>query len=264
MTVDRAFAGLGTGALIVAFLTACGPTAEDVSAPAADPEILYSNVWSADRGIDLFSRGAELVRATTEAGEYTSFVGIKNSYPGYDHAVGGPARHQNPDKSEVATWLEPIDSHQSPRSNFRHITAFSATDTTVSAVVCGYSVNPTAAENITLNPLSDAQQIELANTGSSPGLPGIADNDPVHQDPSAHRPPDWNVFGAWRVTKIRNIQLAPGETIPQGCTDWWHQQFPTFTKVSDYNILTPPPGFQAPTQPVASQYPEWIGPARPE
>lgn len=252
-----------SGALLAAAATAaCSPDEAD-PVPRTDPEIIYSNVWSADSNIDLFSRGAELVRASAEGGDYTYFVGVDKSYPGYSSAVGGPADDRNPDKSEFLTWRDPLNSKAIPKTEFQHITAYAASTSAVTATVCSYSLFPDPGDNASLKPLSTATQIELVNTGTDPGLPGIKDADPAHNDSRAHRPPTWNVFGTWRIQKIRFIRAAPDDPIPQGCTDWWHKQFPTFIEQPG-NILSQPPGFQAPTQPVAIQYPEWIGPAKPE
>jgi len=250
------------GVFAIAASTACESRRESAPRVEADPEILYSNVWSADSGLDLFSRGAELVRATFEAGEYTYFVGLDKSYPGFREAVGGPARHDDPDKSDLMTWAVPANSKQRPATVFEHITDFTATQTNVSATVCRYMLYPGDEFNATLNPLDEASRIELSNSAESAGLPGSADSRYDSQDPHAHRPPTWNAFGTWKIDKIRWTKTVAGESIPNGCVDWWQQRFPTFTEKTEQNVLSGPEGFVAPTQPVAIQYPEWIGPGR--
>ena len=264
----RSFARWAT--LLTLFLTAaCETSLEADPAPSTatqDPPILYSNVWSADAGIDLFGRGAELVRGIREAAEYSYFVGLNNSYPGYSDAVGGPAGRNNPNIDEVMARSDPRSSRQERSTVFRHITAYTAADRTIKATVCEYRVFPEpgrtdAPPNSDGFSLSDAIEVDLENNSNSPGLPGIADSSFDARDSRAHRPPTWNIFGTWTVNKLR---VVPAQSIPQGCMDWWHQQFPTFTQRSDAHILSAPPGFQVPVQPVAIQYPEWIGLATPQ
>ncbi len=256
--------------LLTLILTAaCETSLEADPAPSTavqDPQILYSNVWSADAGVDLFSRGAELVRGIREAAEYSYFVGLNNSYPGYAEAVGGPAGRNNPKIDEVMARLEPRNSRQEPSTVFRHITAYSAADRTIKATVCEYKLFPElgrtdAPPNSDGFSLSDAIEVDLENNSNSPGLPGIADGSIDARDSRANRPPTWNIFGTWTVNTLR---VVPAPSIPQGCMDWWHEQFPTFTQQADAHILSAPPGFQVPVQPVAIQYPEWIGPATPQ
>lgn len=247
------------GILLVSVLAAgCGPAAPTDGMPpppAPAPEILYSNVWSADPGVDLLSRGSELIRASVEAAELTFFVGIDHSYPGYKKAVRGPRNWNDPDFDEHGTWLEPVGSSQRPGTYFRHITDYSVTDSTIKATVCEYRLYPEPAG--TLDPLSAAWQVELENAGTTPGQQGVADGVADGHDPRATLPPDWNVFGTWKVEKLRSIAPA---YVPQGCMGWWHEQFPTFAHISKHNILNAPPGFVEPTMPVAVQYPEWIAP----
>ncbi|MDV7243075.1 MULTISPECIES: hypothetical protein [Rhodococcus] len=244
-------------------MSACGTNAEEQAVPppttSQPPEILYTNVWSADPGIDLLSRNAELVRATYEAGELTSFVGLEKSYSGFADAVGGPARRGNPDKDDFSTWLEPEDTRQVAGTNFTHLTDWATTDSQVGATVCTYALFTEPAPNMTLNPLSVAFRIELERTDEEPGQAGIPDTDPAQEDPRAHRVPTWNVFDGWKITKLLYLRLLTDDVIPQGCTDWWRQQFPAFTE-NPSGTLAAPPGFEPPTMPVAVQYPEWIGP----
>ncbi|TQC45252.1 hypothetical protein EEB14_32875 [Rhodococcus sp. WS4] len=208
----------------------------------------------------MFTRDAELVRAAYEAGELTSYVGLSNAYLGYESAVGGPARHGDPDKEEFLTWREPEDTRQVAGTNFVHITELATTDSRVAATVCSYELFSEPHANITLNPLSAAFQVELEHTADDPGQPGVPDADAAEQDPRAHRVPTWNVFEGWKIAKLHYLRRLNGDVIPQGCTDWWQQQFPAFAPNASGNLV-PPAGFDPPTMPVAVQYPEWIGPA---
>ncbi|KAF0961335.1 hypothetical protein MLGJGCBP_05614 [Rhodococcus sp. T7] len=226
-------------------------------------KVQYSNVWSADQGVDLLGRGAELVRASYEAGDYTAFVGLENSYPGFGRAVGGEAHHGDPDIEYFMTALEAENDTQAPGTSFAHITAYETTENSVAATVCNYYVFPQNGANISLNPLNMAFRVELERTADDPGQPGVPDTDPAVQDPRAHRVPTWNVFEGWKITRLHYLRRLDGDVIPQGCTDWWQQQFPTFAANASGNLV-PPPGFEPPTMPVAVQYPEWIGLANAE
>jgi hypothetical protein len=265
MTVDRRnFQWPVVVAATTILVTGCTPNvggeADSVEQP---PTILYTNVWSADTGVDLAQRGPELVRSAYEAADYTRFVGQAHSFPGYPEAVGGPTRHGNPDKEEFFTWLEPDEDEQIPLTNFLHITAYDETDPGIGATVCSYNLHADPGPNFSVEGLNAAFRVEMERTADDPGQPGVPDTDPAQQDPRAHRVPTWNVFEGWKITKLHYLRRLDGDVIPEGCTDWWQQQFPTFAANASGNLV-PPPGFEPPTMPVAVQYPEWIGPANAE
>ncbi|MFC0454724.1 hypothetical protein ACFSUH_27655 [Rhodococcus jostii] len=263
MTGNSGWRIMCAAAATLILASGCGTSSRIEPSPAPTPqdrEVLYSNVWSADQGIDLFGRGAELVRASYEAGDYTAFVGLENSYPGFGRAVGGEANHGDPAIEYFMTSLEAEQSAQAPGTSFAHITAYESTETSVSATVCNYQLFPQNGTNISLNPLNMAFRVELERTDDDPGRPGVPDADAAEQDPRAHRVPTWNVFEGWKVTKLHYLRRLNGDVIPQGCTDWWQQQFPAFAPNASGNLV-PPAGFEPPTMPVAVQYPEWIGPA---
>ncbi|KZM71926.1 hypothetical protein [Nocardia terpenica] len=224
-------------------------------------------MWSADPGVDLFSRGAELVRATMEAGGYAAYVGADHSYPGYARGVAALTdeieRSKTPDlgvKKLVSPQPTDPDLKLQPLTTYLHMTAFDATDTKVSAIVCGYTVWPEQLPYEDDRYVGGGTRIELENTVADPGAAGIANRDPNYQDPRAHRSPRWDVFGTWRVTTIKG-PVGAGQYAPE-CLPWYQQQFPTFTKVPDLSELQAPPGYQAPHHPVAPQFPEWIGPTK--
>ncbi|RJO76538.1 hypothetical protein D5S18_09580 [Nocardia panacis] len=222
--------------------------------------IAYTEVWSADTGIDLFSRGAELVRATSEAGYLTQFAGVDKSYPGYNRAVGAPVSWHDEDKSEKLAWSNPVDPViPKPGTFYNHITDYAASDTQITASVCSYGISAVASTRpASTQVLNDAVQIHLSNYAPTPGVAGIPDIDPTKRDPRGHRVPTWNVFGTWTVARIK---FHTRDSIPAGCTDWWQQQFPDFIRSPNYNFLTAPPGYQPPVHPIVEQYPEWIGPS---
>lgn len=124
----------------VATMTACG--SEETSAAEPDAprvsEILYTTVWSADPGIDLFGRGAELIRATEEAASYTYLAGPSATYPGYLGAVRNSDIGLSPDDPDFRTdggWSRAV-----VYTRFQHIVDFSADSHTVSAIVCDYGI----------------------------------------------------------------------------------------------------------------------------
>ncbi|WP_159918750.1 hypothetical protein [Rhodococcus sp. WAY2] len=266
MTVNRGALTVCGAVATLIFASGCGTEARNEPAPALgaqDRGVLYSHVWSADPGIDLLGRGAELIRATYEAGNYATFVGLEDSYPGFGRAVGGEAHHTDPDIEYFMTSRTVESDTQAEGTSFGHITAYQATETSVAATVCHYYLFPESGTNISLNPLKMAFRIQLERAGADAGQAGIPDTDPARKDPRAHRVPTWNVFGDWKITRLHYLRQLNGDVIPQGCTDWWRQQFPNFSPNAGGNLV-PPPGFEPPTMPVAVQYPEWIGPATPE
>ncbi|WP_227979303.1 hypothetical protein [Nocardia spumae] len=248
-------------ALMLILAVGCSSTKQSSHAEHTQPEpaIPYTHVWSADRGVDLFSRGAELVRGTYEAGRYTRYVGVDRSYPGYNRAVGAPVSWHNEDKSERLVWSEINDPANPGRWTFyNYITNFSASETQISADVCSYVIPSAAGKPDSPWVLDDSTQIQLTNTGKTPGPPGIPDgNQPGHAT-SGHWSPTWNIFGSWQVTRIKNYVNYAN---PDACMDWWIQQFPTFTRPPHGKFVTSPPDYQPPIHPVAVQYPEWIGPS---
>lgn len=252
-------------AVVLVLLVAAGcssaTTPSDTKNPPQEPAIPYTHVWSADPGIDLFSRGTELVRATYEAGTYTRYVGVDRSYPGYSQAVGAPVSWHNEDKMEPMVWSEVNNPVKPGRwTIYDHITNYSASNTRITADVCRYSV-PSAEGKYDDSPwvLNDSTRIELSNTGISrgSGAPGIPDDNQEAHAANGHRSPSWNVFGTWQVTRIKRYDV---DVNPDACVAWWLQQFPTFSRSPYGNFVTSPPGFQLPVHPVAVQYPEWIGP----
>ena len=265
MTVERRSSRWSVTVAAAAILASgCAPSVGgEPGAAEQEPTILYTNVWSANPGINLMQRGPELVRAAYEAADYTRFVGQAHSFPGYPAAVGGPARQGNPDKEEFFTWLEPGEDEQIPLTNFAHITSYEESGPDIGATVCSYNLHADPGTNLSVEGLNIAFRVELERTADDPGQPGVPDTDPAQQDPRAHRVPTWNVFEGWKITKLHYLRRLNGDVIPQGCTDWWQQQFPAFAPNASGNLV-PPAGFEPPTMPVAVQYPEWIGPANSE
>lgn len=241
--------------MVCAALAGCAPSQPRQAAPAAIVPP-YSHVWSADSGVDLFSRGAELVRATVEAHYEAQTYDPRHTelaYPGYREALiasvveGGVS--EGPD-----VWAG---------TQYWHITDFHATDKSVSAWVCGYyipAVPGHPADPLDRNEfLGDIKRVELVNTGWGPGLPGIRDNTPGRHDPRAHVPPTWNVFGTWRITVLTD-HLDAGDRYPASCVPFMRARLPVADVDSD-GFPEQPRGFRPPVRPVEVQYPEWIGPA---
>ncbi|MDO1477040.1 hypothetical protein KI427_09005 [Rhodococcus ruber] len=240
-------------------VTGCGtdsPT-DPRPVPVPEPPVAYTHVWSADPDIDLSSRGAELVRAAVEAGLRTFNYGTKFTFPGYLDAVGAPYDFDHGEVWDHLVRPGPVDPPQWRATYFMHLTALSATATEVTGAVCEYGVGTEPGEEYSVYPLRMVRAVTLRNTAETPGAAGIPDTDAEGHDPRAAIAPDWDVFGTWKIVQLRTG--GPNWVIPDTCTAWWHERFPTF-ELHD-GLLSPPPGFEPPTMPVAQQYPEWIGPA---
>ncbi|WP_432793887.1 hypothetical protein [Rhodococcus ruber] len=255
---ETRLSALGCVALL-AFTAGCGDrTPEDPRpVPVPEPPVAYTHVWSADPDIDLSSRGAELVRAAVEAGLRTFNYGTKFTFPGYFDAIGAPYDFDHAEVWDHLVRPGPVDPPQWRATYFMHLTALSATATEVTGAVCEYGVGTEPGEEYSVYPLRMVRAVTLRNTADTPGAAGIPDTDAEGHDPRAAIAPDWNVFGTWKIVQLRTG--GPNWDIPDTCTAWWHERFPTF-ELHD-GLLSPPPGFQPPTMPVAQQYPEWIGPA---
>ena len=244
--------------MCVAGSSACGGGGSEAPAEVGPVrEFPYTTVWSASPGVDLFGRGAELIRAAEEAAVYTFVVGPEAEFPGYFDAVRDsdiglfPADHDF--RTENGKYL------QDRYTWFRNIVDYSADAGRVSATVCTYRVYEDPAKYRSDIVLHVAVRIALVNTSDVPGRAGIVDTDAAARDPRAQHPPSWNVFGTWNI--VDYTSFLTNET-PQGCIDWWKQEFPMFTADRlGSRALISPPGFVMPTMPVAVQYPEWIGPA---
>ncbi|MVU82286.1 hypothetical protein GPX89_34250 [Nocardia sp. ET3-3] len=237
-------------------LTACShqPARQE---PVPPPTIPYTRVWSADPGIDLFSRGAELIRATFESGQLYAQVGHP-SFPGYENALNVPKAD-----AQLGDWWNSGTIPPKAVTDYAHIVDFTADDHAVEAVVCDYAISPDTAVEYP-DQLNSATRIRLENTGTDPGRASIANTNPEHYDPRAQMPPTWNVFGPWKITRTGTLSLA-WQPIPEGCLAWWKQAFPGFAPVGDGDGsrtgLYPPAKYIPPHHPVLPQFPEWIGPS---
>ena len=257
---------IGVSAMcLAAAVSACGASNSDPS--PSKPELFTNftpHVWSAESGVDLFGRGAELVRVASEAGFYWPAIEeIDNYFPGFTTALG--TGHE---PFAVARWnhrseyLEPLTE-----TVFLHIADYSETDSAISASVCSYMLHSEPGAD-DANPPTSVYRIVLENEGGPVGVPGIVERDPEHGSPE-HRSPSWNVFGSWKIRTGRyifggteNSPREDGYFVPQECRDWWLQQFPGLTQPDpDSPYQQQPPGFVAPVMPVGVQYPGWIGPS---
>ena len=246
-------------ATILLGATACTNDTEPPAEPNP-PELVHSHAWSTEPGTDLFSREAELVRASIEGAEMTLLFGIDNSFPGYSEAVGGPRETTDDHFDRGAAWNSPIDVRQRPVTLYRHLVDLEVDHDRITANVCSYQLFA-EGDNTLFNPLSRATRVELLLApGGNYGAAGTPDSDPATSDPDAQNPPGWNVFGDWRIQTLRLIPVSPDHTIPESCLPWWSSRFPEFEHRTELNILNAPDGWTPPTQPVALQYPEWIGP----
>lgn len=267
--MDKRVRSLAVLSLCVALgVSACGTS--DPEGRGATTEVVPAfdnfvpNVWSADAGVDLFSRGSELLRAAFEPRRYWPVISeVDDFFPGYTSAlVEQPRPGQSTRFAERAEYLAPLGE-----TVFAHITDYSATDTEVSGTVCSYMINTTEGRNWSVEFPDHAYRIVLKNRGESPGLPGVVDSDPERGEPG-DRTPSWDVFGSWKIQPYvylsgsSNPPANGGNGIPPGCQDWWLQQFPELIyETPTAQLRRQPKGFVAPVMPLGVQYPGWIGPA---
>jgi len=250
-----------------------GVTSSSATSSAATPIVEqlhppFSFVWSADAGIDIFSRPAELIRATQEALELTHIYGPDKTFPGYLKAIGGPKdpgddpnyRFETTSQSTGGGWAE---AYNSPMTNYFHITevTISSEGRSIGAYVCRVSF--ASPDNVAFGPpqpirgsVGAVTRFELSKIGPDRSQSGV-DESPDVTDPAAEMPPTWDVFEGWRIDKID--QLLPGREFPPGCGDWFQQKLPFLIRVG--NKVRAPAGNDSlylPRQPVQPQFPEWV------
>ena len=247
------------------FLGGCASAEPTRSAPlssaasvATDADVAWSNVWSAGPGVDLFSRGAELVRASLEAGYLAQARGINRTFPGYREAIGPQPRYDDPQARAknygyVPVGFEPRDIGLTVLNY--HLVDLVQTADRVSGTVCSYGLAPRPTDRSKF--LYDAYLVALTKNGESPpGLPGVVDtrnNFPQREG----KVPTWDVFAPWTIERL---QIGEASDVPSTCTAWWQSVFPDAVKRPNSNQMTrSAPGPVAP--PDARQYPRWIGPA---
>lgn len=100
-----------------------------------DFEPIYTSSWSAEPGIDLLSREAELIRATFESSWQTEMYSITNSFPGYREAIGYP----HPSIQNIVRGADAgnTDWDQVSKHTIRyHITELIETPTDITASIC--------------------------------------------------------------------------------------------------------------------------------
>lgn len=229
----------------------------------SDRELSYSNVWSADPGIDLFSRDSELVRATHESAWIVSHAGLGYAYPGYQAALVYP-RSKDMEyeftaaktNDQASHWL-----HDTRETHYSHIVGYVADDKTVAATICRYVVPETGVDKANRQRFaSDLSVVDLRleNTKNQAGTPGRANRSAGYHDSAAHRPPQWNVFGTWKITKLTMQQ----DVDPPACRQWFDQEIPGIVDDPDSKTVRVSDSVQFAPRPVATQYPEWIAPAK--
>lgn len=252
---------------LAALLTAgCSTTTdthiEQTPTTPPDPELPYTNHWSAEPGIDIFDRGPELVRASLEAGQYAAFFSVHRSFPGYRDAIGYPDKYSLQTVTDIVVSGRPGSGRISPLTYHYHIADITETSDTITAEVCAERVTVETRTSERGERHGFSWMVSLTNTDDTPGLPGIADTDPDRSDPRARRVPDWNVFGTWNITQLRTGgRDASTATAHPACTDWWLGRHPGSDVRNNYTFA---PAGEIPGQPRLPQYPEWIGPSHPE
>ncbi|WP_152538184.1 hypothetical protein [Williamsia sp. D3] len=248
------------------FLASCSLGSQEGSPPSSpipvqEEDAFWASVWSADAGIDLFSRAGELVRGTVEAGYMAQAFGVKRSFPGYLDALGGePLPAQNdPRRQAIAAAYAPPDlgpGAPNLKSLFYHVVELTNDNSRVSAKICEYGLLPTPS--MPLRYLGMGEAVTLVKHDGPVGRPGIPDTG-KNSEGIVGKIPGWNIFGSWRITESRGLR---GETLPAQCTAWWKSVFPEAIQDPGRNSVQLP-GL-APAAAGEVQYPKWIGPSNSE
>ncbi|MEE2056069.1 hypothetical protein [Rhodococcus artemisiae] len=245
------------------FLGGCTQPSSSIHSPATpELQIAYTNSWSAEPSIDLFSRGSELVRASLEAGWQTSNYTFEDSFPGYREAIGYPGK-----VNRDITWIVQSENTEKNRvGEFTaryHITELIESPTEITANVCEDFVYAETKTYDTPARHGFSWTVALRNTSDTPGLPGIVDTDPDEHDPRARRTPGWDVFGTWKITRLTPDSLDNEQNLADpACTTWWLTNHPDTLRVVDHFTFRPPG--TVPGVPRTPQYPEWIGQSEPQ
>lgn len=234
--------------------TGCGWFGTGKALHRVGPQPRYSEIWSADPSIDLFDRGAELVRAAVEAANYTTFAGFGPTFPGFEEATDTERRLLG----SYIDW-QFVDSPRAlgrPRTDFTHIAGLFFSDSSLSATVCTYVVYEDVEVIDSPGPLVVGIKVRMSNPMDDAGRTSSPDRHPDVADSPGRYVPYWNVFGAWRIDELR----FEYDRLPDRCARWFQAQYPLAVR-STSNVMTPPRGTIAPTMPVGIHYPEWIGPS---
>jgi hypothetical protein len=213
-----------------------GPPTSVAAQPVADESVFWSSIWSAEPGIDLFSREAELVRGTVEAGYLAQAYGVSQSFPGYHNALGGEKLPGDPRLREPINWAyAPPGRAPSPAESQKAL----------------------YYHFVELKYLYVGVAVTLTNSADSPGRPGIVDDQ--KSTTTIGKIPTWDIFAPWRITQSHFIET---ESIPALCTDWWIAEFPDAIQDPGRNSVHLPRPAPAASDDV--QYPKWLGPANSE
>ncbi len=172
----------------------------------------FTVVWSAEPGIDLFSRPAEVMRATFEAHSITRVPSVIN-YPG---AIAATAEANTRKPGLQIGYQERVDTSVSPTSgtNYFHVLRMESTANAISATVCDFR------SGLVYHPKSSAYSIIAGFLASFHAtLPaGSVDrraHAPVHGTPAGKgdRAPRYDAFAPWQVTY--DYTTPPVGTLPE-------------------------------------------------
>lgn len=247
-------------------LASCTNGTKDVESsvepkPIANEQVAWANIWSAEQGIDIFSRSGELVRGTVEAGYIAQIYGVEASFPGYRDTLVRPLPDYDAADREPINWAyypaRPRTETTIPdvKTLFYHLLELQSDGTTITGAICTHSEAPTRSRTAYV---FSAIAVTLSNEGTEGGRPGIVDS-VRNSTQIPGKVPTWNIFSPWQIARS---QLTDGDDIPDRCTDWWMSVFPTAVLDQETGALRVP----KPAPPPASmtQYPKWIGPSNSE
>lgn len=273
--------GLALTLLIVALVIGCTPTdrpqgqapSSDLTPSSASKYVLpaglgrYTNVWSADPGVDLNEPSVVVVRAAVEAKAIADMVGRYASYPGYgrllDEGTSTSLGKSSISVEDTPKYPEPIPLDGTMRYGIYDV---HATDTSVDARVCDipfgtYQPNPATSRTV-VDPVDLSKVTEPALLDEEGHIPsfvrgwrirldrGQPNSQPVPTDDKTpadavtddvKRYPNYDAFAGWQ---LREFSINP--FIEPRCDAWAAEFYPMAVIGSK--------GFAYPTNPVDPEY----------
>ncbi len=239
-------------------------TTSSSTTPATPPQIPFNSVWSADNSIDLFTRPAELIRATQESLHLVKTYGLGSAFPGYLAAIGGPKEVNDPDYEYSVTSQEfkgPFKfALDRPVTNYYLLSDLSTSPDGkhITASVCRYILaSPGTLDNRIYAGKRWAVNYVLDNEHADTHATSTPDRNPHTTSPAADMPPTWNVFGTWHIRQVHEIDRTP--ELPPACAPWWESLPPKLSHLPGGSMdHRPDDTALLPVAPVQPQFPEWI------
>ena len=257
MSISR---GLASVLAAFALVVGCAPTngsenqtSTAATTPSASEYILpaglgrYTNVWSAEPGVDLNEPSVVVVRAAVEAKAIADMVGRYASYPGYgrllDEGTSTPLGRSSISVEDTPKYREPIPLDGTMRYGIYDV---HATETSVDARVCDisfgtYQPSPAASRTV-VDPVDLSKVTEPALLDEEGHIPSFVrgwrirldreqpNGQPVPTDETTpavdvtsdmKRYPNYDAFAGWQ---LREFSINP--FIEPRCDAWAAEFYP--------------------------------------